>query len=391
MVDSKVPPDTHNLAEPDRVQDPAQLGRAPQSPTEQDDGTLPVGYTSHVRRTRSSAPEVATRGTDLAPGFSIGAYIVETVAGRGGMGTVYTARHHSTGAPVAIKILGDTYAQSPVQIQRFIDEARAVNQINHPNIIDIFSFGQLPDGRHYYVMEKLQGQTLRDRIEAGPCAQSEIRSYARDICHALAAAHERQIVHRDLKPENIWLSRTATGAIHVKLLDFGMAKLLDRNLTEALTQTGATLGTPLYMSPEQCRGTAVDTRSDIYALGVILYELFTGVLPFEATSMMDMLAHHMSTPAPRPSSKVPLQPAIDQLVSECLAKTPAARPQQAQFVWSRLEQALDDPTRIRTEPQLTASAPTAQQPEPAATATYGGWVGFGVLALLTAGALWLLR
>ena len=170
-----------------------------------------------------------------------------------------------------------------------------------------------------------------------------------------------------------------------------MAKLLDRNLTEALTQTGATLGTPLYMSPEQCRGTAVDTRSDIYALGVILYELFTGVLPFEATSMMDMLAHHMSTPAPRPSSKVPLQPAIDQLVSECLAKTPAARPQQAQFVWSRLEQALDDPTRIRTEPQLTASAPTAQQPEPAATATYGGWVGFGVLALLTAGALWLLR
>src|SRR5262252_1294511 len=201
--------------------------------------------------------------------MEVGEYRVLRKIGEGGMGAVYAAVHPVIGKRVAIKVLAPHIASNPELVRRFVDEARAVNKIGHPNIVDIFSFGWLPDRRHYFAMEFLDGQSLAERIKRGSFQPDEARRLLRHICQALEAAHRQGIVHRDLKPDNIWVVEPQHSDSYAKLLDFGIAKLVGDNDTGTRTQTGVLMGTPAYMSPEQCKGAGVDHRTDIYALGMI--------------------------------------------------------------------------------------------------------------------------
>jgi serine/threonine-protein kinase len=224
-----------------------------------------------------------------------------------------------------MKVLRTELGADSDMLQRFITEARAVNQIGHANIVDIFDFGTLGDDRPYMVMEWLRGETLGDRMRA-PLTHAETCDLLLPIASALEAAHAAGIAHRDLKPDNVFLARTSRQTT-VKLLDFGIAKLLKTNQEMEKTQTGMVMGTPAYMSPEQGRGKDVDHRTDIYALGIIAFEMFCRRPPFIGDTAMDLVVAHIHTPPPAPSSIAPgLSPAIDSLLLEMLEKDAAARP-----------------------------------------------------------------
>jgi serine/threonine-protein kinase len=265
---------------------------------------------------------------DLAPGTVVGEYQVESKLGQGGFGAVFKAQHPLIGKVVAIKVLAPKFSADPEMVQRFIAEARAVNQIRHRNIIDIFSFGQLPDGRHYYVMEYLEGETLDRLIDREHVLAPEVAlPILRAIARALDAAHAKGIAHRDLKPENVFLAKDGDDYFP-KLLDFGIAKLLaadDGNKVK--TRTGIPIGTPYYMSPEQCRGKDVDHRTDYYAFGVVAYQMLTGTYPIDADDYMSILMMQISE-EPRPPSQVnPRLPAgIDDGIAWLMRKDPAERP-----------------------------------------------------------------
>jgi serine/threonine-protein kinase len=203
-------------------------------------------------------------GAQLAAGTAVGEYVIDGKLGEGGMGTVYAATHPLIGKRAAIKVINLGLTTDGTAVQRFIQEARAVNQIRHGNIVDIFSFGELPDGRRYFVMEYLEGVSLADRVKEGGMSLREAIEILDQVCDALEAAHEKGIVHRDLKPDNVFLVRTRGGRSVVKLLDFGIAKLSTTGSMQK-TRTGIVMGTPAYMSPEQGRGKSVDPRTDIYA------------------------------------------------------------------------------------------------------------------------------
>jgi serine/threonine protein kinase len=267
-------------------------------------------------------------GGDLPPGFTVGEYRIDNVLGRGGMGTVYGATQPVIEKRVAIKVLNGQFSADPGLVRRFIDEARAVNRIRHANIIDIFSFGQIGDGRQYFVMEYLEGTTLGARMEKGDLGNEDMPGLLAQICDALDAAHGENIVHRDLKPENVWIVTPKRGNPFIKLLDFGIAKLLSTG-ERSVTQTGMVMGTPHYMSPEQCHGKAVDHRTDIYAMGVMLYQLYSGRLPFQGESFAEILAKQIIDTPERPSKYGSLPPELDKLIMRCLSKDPAGRPQTA--------------------------------------------------------------
>jgi eukaryotic-like serine/threonine-protein kinase len=276
------------------------------------------------------------------------------------MGSVYSAIQPVIGKRVAIKVLAPHIASNPELVRRFVDEARAVNKIGHPNIIDIFSFGWLPDQRHYFAMEFLDGQSLADRMKRGPFQPDEARRLLRQICQALEAAHRQGIVHRDLKPDNIWIVQPQHGDSYAKLLDFGIAKLMGDADEGHRTQTGIVMGTPAYMSPEQCRGVNVEKGTDIYALGMILYEMFAGRLPFQG-SFAELITHHLMTVPDPPSRHGPLPRALEQLILRCIDKDPAQRPQSAEALGKALDAAL--PTvdeHVQTAAVgLAAAAPAA--------------------------------
>ncbi|MFO0758226.1 MAG: protein kinase [Byssovorax sp.] len=275
-------------------------------------------------------PDEAFEGADhdLRAGQQVGEYQIEGKLGEGGFGAVYRAVHPLIGKTAAIKVLNRQYSSSPQMVSRFIAEARAVNQIRNRNIIDIFSFGKLDDGRQYYVMELLDGVTfdryLRDKGRLRP---DEAIPLLRGIARALDAAHAAGIAHRDLKPENIFLVFEDGAVSFPKLLDFGIAKLLGETMSGHKTRTGAPMGTPHYMSPEQCRGRDVDHRTDIYSFGVMTHQVLTGQLPFDAEDVMSLLIKHTSEAAPRVSSVCPdLPAALDAPVLHMLEKEPARRP-----------------------------------------------------------------
>ena len=276
---------------------------------------------------------------DLPEGMEVGEYRVLRKIGEGGMGSVYSAVQPVIGKRVAIKVLAPHIASNPELVRRFVDEARAVNKIGHPNIIDIFSFGWLPDQRHYFAMEFLDGQSLADRLKGGPFQPDEARRLLRQICQALEAAHRQGIVHRDLKPDNIWIVQPQHGDSYAKLLDFGIAKLMGDADEGHRTQTGIVMGTPAYMSPEQCRGVNVEKGTDIYALGMILYEMFAGRLPFQG-SFAELITHHLITVPDPPSRHRAVPRALEQLIMRCLDKDPAQRPQTAEALGKALEAAL---------------------------------------------------
>jgi serine/threonine-protein kinase len=209
-------------------------------------------------------------------------------------------------------------------VTRFFTEAKAVNDIHHENIVDIIDFGR-SDERVYILMELLAGEGLRERLERGTPPEDETVHIVAQAASALAASHRRAIIHRDLKPENIFLTRRSHDRCFVKLLDFGIAKL-SKDESAWKTRTGALVGTPRYMSPEQCAGRSrIDFRSDIYSLGVVMYELITGRVPFSGETMVDIMRGHLTVPPPPPSTFAPVSPALESIVMKCLEKPPGAR------------------------------------------------------------------
>ena len=267
-------------------------------------------------------------------GLRLNNYEIISVIGEGGMGTVYLARHTFTGRKAAVKLLHPQLAQDQVLVTRFMNEARATAAIGHPNIIDIIDVGFLPDGlTPYLMMELLQGESLGKRLQRErPLPIHEAVEIACQTASALSAAHACDIVHRDLKPDNLFLVPDMSMRplrMRVKVLDFGIAKLRgDLSAGSVKTRTGTIMGTPQYMSPEQCRGVAdqIDTRTDIYTLGIIAYEMVCGSPPFVSEGLGDMLMMHIgSQPAPPRTLNAEVPNAIEAAIMRALAKDPNQR------------------------------------------------------------------
>jgi serine/threonine protein kinase len=281
---------------------------------------------------QEEADTVRDRDGRLPNGTEIEGYVIDGVLGKGGMGIVYSATHKMIGKRAAIKVLRMEVSQNPMHLQRFIQEARAVNAIGHPNIIDIFDFGQLPDGRAFHLMDLMSGESLRQRLRRGPLHPSEAANVVEAVASALMAAHDKGFIHRDLKPDNVYLIPVDGEWPDVKLLDFGLAKLMPEAGTAAfITKTGVMLGTPEYMSPEQARGESIDYRTDVYALGVCMYEILAGERPFPTTGdAFSTLQYHAEEMPPSIGAAVPdLLPEMIQLVDSMLKKDPYARPSLA--------------------------------------------------------------
>jgi eukaryotic-like serine/threonine-protein kinase len=254
-----------------------------------------------------------------------GRYEVQAVLGEGGMGKVYRVRHRAIQRLFALKVLRKDLAADSDLGERFTREARAAASISHPNVVQITDFGSLPSGQPYFVMELLVGESLSDVLAgAGPLPVARGARLLTQIVDALAAAHHVGVVHRDLKPDNVVIYTTPSGE-HAKVLDFGLAKVAGLS---RLTREGLVFGTPHYMSPEQASGNPVDQRTDIYALGVLMYQMFTGRVPFEADTYMGVLTQHIYVEPAPPSvhlGTVAGLGAIEQIVLRCLEKKPERR------------------------------------------------------------------
>ncbi|HEX4515303.1 MAG TPA: serine/threonine-protein kinase [Polyangiaceae bacterium] len=258
-------------------------------------------------------------------GTAIGNYVVQSKLGEGGMGAVYLAEHARLGKRVVVKVLLPELARSKDVVARFFNEAKAATDIKNEHIVDVLDFGELPDGTSYIVMEWLEGQSLADLVRGGPVPVARTLHIAQGMSQALGAAHARGIVHRDLKPDNVFLVSRSGDPDFVKVLDFGIAKLTS-NAGDVHTRTGAVMGTPLYMSPEQINGVNVDHRTDIYAMGIIVYQMLTGSLPFETTTLTELLlAHATKTPPPLRQRDASIPAEVEAAVMRALEKDPARR------------------------------------------------------------------
>lgn len=264
-----------------------------------------------------------------------GRYRIEKKIGGGGMATIYKASHDLLGRKVAVKFLDPQLATDPMQKERFLREARATNRIKHEHIVDISDYGE-EDGYVYLVMELLEGEPLAAVIARGPIPPRAAIDYLTQTARALGRAHELEVIHRDLKPENIFVTRK-DGRPHVKLLDFGLAHVHNE---VRLTALGSIFGTPEYMSPEQARGQPVGPASDLYALGVVFFEMLTGDIPFHG-STAELIVKHLKATAPLVSSVVPGTPAeLDAIVAKLLQKDPARRHRDAYHLIDDLSSAL---------------------------------------------------
>jgi serine/threonine protein kinase/dipeptidyl aminopeptidase/acylaminoacyl peptidase len=281
----------------------------------------------------------------LTPGTKLGPYEIESPIGAGGMGEVYRARDARLNRDVAIKILPKSFSTDPDRLQRFAQESRATAALNHPNILSIYDIGDA-DGAPYVVSELLEGETLRDRLRNGSLISRKAIDYAQQIARGLAAAHEKGIVHRDLKPENLFLTNDG----RAKILDFGLAKTTrpeadssgDAPTQQVGTEAGTVMGTVGYMSPEQVRGKAADSRSDIFAFGAILYEMLSGKRAFHGDSAVDtMSAILKEDPPDLAETNRNVSPALERIVRHCLEKNPAERFQSARDVAFNLEALTD--------------------------------------------------
>lgn len=351
--------------------------------------------------------------------------IVERI-GSGGMGSVYKAIQPSMNRMVAIKVLHQKFAERHDLVARFRREARAMSQLQHPNTARVYKFGELPDGSSYFVMDYMEGKNLATTVrDEGPMDPARAINVMIQVCGALDEAHRAGIVHRDLKPENIFLTNQGGTADFPKVLDFGLAKVSERQMGRGsmmLTQQGMVFGTPEFMSPEQTQGDTLDRRSDVYSLGLILYELLTGRLPFDATKPIDIMKAHVKD-APIPLSQriagKKFAPELDAAIAKALAKKPDDRWATAVDFAEALRACVPDegvttgamralpshsPPRPRSHrpaagagavPQAPAAAPApvieSQASAPQVPVKRAPWVAIGAVAaiLLLALGVWL--
>ena len=311
------------------------------------------------------APEEAEVDQDFAPGVVLaGRYEVLGVLGEGGMGKVYLAEHVEVGRKVAIKVLLAEWSAHPQIVRRFRAEARTAGAIGHPNIVQVFDAGALPDGRLFLAMEHLAGRDLADELAAvGTLDPRRACALLRQVALALGAGHRAGIVHRDIKPSNVMLVPQPDGEV-AKVLDFGIAAngTIGGIGGERLTDPGSLMGTPEYMAPEQASGAEPGPSFDVYALGVMLYEALTGTLPVTATHAFELLALKLNRPAPSLALRRPDLPAsLVQLVDDCLRIAPAARPADGDAVAARIEAVLAD-MRRNSSPVGHAISPTVLVP-----------------------------
>ena len=273
-----------------------------------------------------------------------GRYQVDRLLGRGGFGAVYLCRHVATGQQMVVKVLKPDLSDDPTQVQRFFNEARTSSQLSHPNTVRVFDFGQTDAGLLYIAMELLEGKELQLVLRESGGVLDPLRTarIAVDVLKSLAEAHGKGLVHRDLKPDNIFLCTAHGEEDFVKVIDFGIAKTMDPKANQDLTKTGFTVGTPKYMSPEQVLNKALDGRSDLYALGVILYQCLSGEVPHAGASPMETLMLHLQSPA-RPLATVapqPLPPGLAAIVMKVLQKDPGERFDDAEDMRAALEEIL---------------------------------------------------
>jgi eukaryotic-like serine/threonine-protein kinase len=295
---------------------------------------------------RDGTPLVAGRADDPYLGRLLDdKYRIDSFISAGGMGSVYRAQHVMLGKTVAVKVIKNELVTSDEIVSRFQREARAASNLDHPNIVTVYDLGQTREGTLYIAMEFIDGPSLHDAIRRdGPMPAARAVDILRQVASALSAAHRRQIVHRDLKSHNLMLATDDEGRDLVKLVDFGIAKTFDESTQ--LTAAGYMMGTPHYMSPEQAAGQAVDHRTDIYSLGVILYEMLTGAVPFSDESLTSVLVKLATEVPPRPSLRRPdlvVPPALEAVAMRCLEKNPDDRYQSADEFATAIEHAgIDD-------------------------------------------------
>jgi len=311
---------------------------------------------------------VHLRAEQLVGQLVEGRYRIERVLGHGGMGTVYACRHAVVGKALAMKVLRPPRSgHSEGVLQRFIREAQTANALKSRHIIETTDFGQLPDGPFYVVMELLEGIDLAHAMRDNRLNSAQLLHVFVQIADTLEIVHAHGIVHRDLKPDNVFLVNENGDPLFVKLLDFGIAKVLKTGGSSNLTEEGMVLGNPHYMAPEQARSDTIDSRADIYAFGVMMYRAFTGRLPFVADSAIGVMTRHAMDPPEPPSNFMGIDKQLEALILRCMAKRPEERPQHMAEVSQSLRMLLMKMTSGFPIP-LASAAPYVTASNPAVSA-----------------------
>lgn len=328
----------------------------------------------------------------IAAGENVGPYRVIEQLGSGGMATVFKAYHPALDRYVAIKVLHAAFKADPQFFERFQREARIIAKLEHANIIPVYDFNE-HHGEPYLVMRFVEGDTLKPQMAGGPRPASEILQLMQPICQALAYAHQQGVLHRDIKPSNMMVTQEG----HIFLTDFGLARMVQAG--ESTLSQDMMVGTPQYISPEQAQGVKeLDGRTDIYSLGVVLYEMFTGRVPFNADTPFATIHDHIYSPLPLPSKLNPdIDPAVERLLLKALAKDPNDRYASATELWEALSTTLANPTprvpkiaRLASTPAKTTLVEKQAQPTPWWVYVGGGAVAVGLIVALI-GGIWLWR
>ena len=295
-------------------------------------------------------------------GHRVGNFTIHQLIGEGAMGCVYRGVHETLGRQVAIKVLQAELATNEGLVNRFIDEARAASSLGHPGLVEVYDFGVLADGRRYSVMEFLEGHDLENALRVeGPMAEGRVAAIGLQVASALAAAHAKGIVHRDLKPANVFLARNEVGAEVVKVLDFGIAKLL-AGTSDARTKAGHIVGTPEYMAPEQAQARSnIDHRADVYSFGCMIYELLVGRPPHTGDNIPSILVAQLQDPPIPPTQLRPgVTPHFEKVILRCLAKRPEERFQSMEELQGALASFADNSIAVppATRPSGMIPPPT---------------------------------